>query len=106
MSRLDNPCDILLLVTGILRQWKSMANNSFTLVDVEEKPRKTSSRKNKYQPIITMFCEKTSNLCRVEVPGKNANYVRLQLKKRIDALELGKEVKASVINGVVYLEKK
>jgi hypothetical protein len=83
-----------------------MAENSFTLVDVERKPRRTFAKKNKYEPIITMFCEKTSNLCRVEVDGKSANYVRLQLKKRIDALDLGKQVKASVINGVVYLEKK
>jgi hypothetical protein len=83
-----------------------MADNSFTLIDVELKPRRKFSKKNKYEPIITMFCEKTSNFCRVDVTGKSANYVRLQLKKRIDALELGEQVKASVINGIVYLEKR
>ena len=83
-----------------------MADDSFKLTDVEQKPSRKPSRKNKYEPIVTMFCEKTSNICRVEVNGKSANYVRLQLKKRIDALDLGKQVKASVINGVVYLEKR
>ena len=83
-----------------------MTENSFTLVDVEQKPPRKFIKKKKYEPIITMFCEKTSSLCRVEVTGKSANYVRLQLKKRIDALDLGKQVKASVINGVVYLEKR
>jgi hypothetical protein len=83
-----------------------MTDNSFSLVDVEQKPHRTYNKKNKYEPIITMFCERTSNLCRVEVSGKSANYVRLQLKKRIDAQDLGKQVKASVINGVVYLEKR
>jgi hypothetical protein len=83
-----------------------MTDTSFKLTDVKQKPRRSFSRKNKYEPIITMFCDKTSNLCRVEVEGKSANYVRLQLKKRIDVLELGEQVKASVINGVVYLEKR
>jgi hypothetical protein len=83
-----------------------MTNDSFKLIDVEQKPRRTSTKKNKYEPIITMFCERTSNLCRVEVAGKNANYVRLQLKKRIDAQELGNQVKVSVVNEMVYLEKK
>jgi hypothetical protein len=83
-----------------------MADNPFKLFDVERKPRRRFSRKNKYETIITMFCEKTSNFCRVEVTGKNASYVRLQLKKRIDALDLGEKVKASGVNGVVYLEKR
>ena len=82
-----------------------MADDSFKLTEVKQKPQRKLSQKGKYEPILTMFCEKTSNLCRVEVPGKSANYVRLQLKKRIDTLELGKQVKASVVNGVVYLEK-
>jgi hypothetical protein len=79
-----------------------MADNPFKLIDVERKPRRRFSRKNKYETIITMFCEKTSSFCRVEVTGKNAR----QLKKRIDALDLGEKVKASVANGVVYLEKR
>ena len=83
-----------------------MADHSFNLTEVEQKPHRTFSKKSRYEPIITMFCERNSNLCRVEVAGKNANYVRLQLKKRIDAQELGNQVKVSVVNEVVYLEKK
>ena len=47
-----------------------MVDNSFTLVDVEQKPRRTFSKKNKYDPIIDQFCEGTSSLCKVEVPEK------------------------------------
>jgi hypothetical protein len=50
-----------------------MADNPFKLFDVERKPRRRFSRKNKYETIITMFCEKTSSFCRVEVTGKNAS---------------------------------
>ncbi|GAI34439.1 unnamed protein product [marine sediment metagenome] len=37
--------------------------------------------------------------------GKEANYLRLQLSKRIGTRKIG-GVKASVLNGVVYLENK
>jgi hypothetical protein len=83
-----------------------MVDLSFQLVGVDQKPRRTFTKKNKYEPIITMFCERNSNLCRVEVAGKNANYVRTQLKKRIDARELDKQIEVSVVNNGVYLEKK
>jgi hypothetical protein len=39
----------------------------------------------------------------VEVAGKEANYVRTQLKKRIDARDL--KIDVSVVNNKVYLEK-
>jgi hypothetical protein len=40
----------------------------------------------------------------VEVEGKDANYLRTQLKKRIDARDI-ESVKVSVVNGKLYLEK-
>lgn len=83
-----------------------MVENTFNLVEVESKPRRTFSKKNKYDPILDQFCESSSSLSKVEVTGKNPNYVRLQLKKRIDARELGKQVGVSVVNNNVYLEKK
>jgi hypothetical protein len=83
-----------------------MTENSFTLIDVEQKPRRTFKKANKYDPILDQFCEGSSSLCKVEVSGKNANYVRLQLKKRMDTRELSKQVKVSVINNSVYLERK
>ena len=44
------------------------------------------------------------SLVEVSVEGKEANYLRLQLSKRIGAREIG-GVTASVVSGVVYLEK-
>jgi len=41
----------------------------------------------------------------VEVKGKNPNYVRMQLNKRIEARGLKDKVKTSVINNVLYLER-
>jgi hypothetical protein len=83
-----------------------MADLSFKLVDVDKKPPRKFKKESKYDPIIDKFCEGSSNLCKVDVPGKNANYVRLQLKKRIDARELGEQIEVSVVNNVAYLEKK
>ena len=45
-----------------------------------------------------------NNLVTVSVPGKDANYLRTQLNKRIGARELS-GVKVSVVNNVCYLEK-
>lgn len=84
-----------------------MSDVSFKFVEVEKKPsRKYKKKDNKYDPIIDKFCEGKSNLVKVDVPGKEANYLRMQLKKRIDARELGKEIEVSVVNNVAYLEKK
>ena len=83
-----------------------MVDDTFNLTEVEKKPCRTFRKKSKYDSIIDQFFEGTSSLCKVEVPGKNASYVRLQLKKRIDARELGKQIEVSVVNNITYLEKK
>jgi ATP-dependent protease HslVU (ClpYQ) ATPase subunit len=77
----------------------------FKIVEVREKPRKEQrKRSKKYDRIIDAFCEGKSRLVRVDDTGKEANYLRMQLKKRIDARELNK-IKISIINKTVYLEK-
>jgi hypothetical protein len=43
---------------------------------------------------------------KVEAVGKDANYLRLQLKKRIDARDLSNKVEVSVVSNNTYLEKK
>jgi hypothetical protein len=83
-----------------------MADSSFNLIEVEQKPSRTFIKRSKYDKILDQFCDGSSHLCMVEVPGKSANYVRLQLKKRIDARELGEQIRVSVVNNTVYLEKK
>jgi len=39
------------------------------------------------------------------VEGRDANYLRMQLNKRIEARNLEDKLKASVIGNVLYLEK-
>jgi hypothetical protein len=82
-----------------------MADVSFKLVDVEKKPSRRYRKGSKYDPIIDQFLKGKSKLVKVDLPGKDANYVRTQLKKRIDARDIGKQVEVSVVNNVTYLEK-
>ena len=83
-----------------------MSDSSFKLTEVEKKPSRRYKKGSKYDPIIDKFCEGKSNLVKVEVAGIEANYVRTQLKKRIDARDLTSQVEVSVVNNVAYLEKK
>ena len=81
-----------------------MSEVSFDLEPVDEKPRRKYRKGSKYDLILNAFMEGEANLVEVSVEDKEANYLRLQLSKRIDARKIG-GVKASVLNGVVYLEK-
>ena len=80
-----------------------MSGVSFDLSPVESKPSRKYRKGSKYDPILDKFLEDKNKLVVVEVAGKEANYVRTQLKKRIDAREL--KLDASVANNKVYLEK-
>jgi hypothetical protein len=81
-----------------------MGEVSFSLKPVEEKPSRRYRKGSKYDPVLDAFVEGTENLVAVEVSGKDANYLRTQLNKRIDARRL-RGVKVSVVNNVCYLEK-
>ena len=83
-----------------------MSDTSFKLTDVAKKPNRRYRKGSKYDPIIDQFCKGKSDLVKVDVLGKEANYVRTQLKKRIDARDMGSQVEVSVVNNVAYLEKK
>ena len=54
--------------------------------------------------IINAFARARARLVEVKVEGKDPNYIRTQLNKRIEAREL-EGVKVSVVNNVAYLEK-
>ena len=77
---------------------------SFNLEPVDEKPSRKYRKGSKYEPIIDSFLKGKNNLVRVDVEGKDANYLRTQLNKRIEARDV-KGVKVSVVNNVCYLEK-
>ena len=81
-----------------------MGEVKFDLKPVEKKPSRKYRKGSKYDPILDEFIEVTDNLVEVTVPGKDANYLRTQLNKRIEARGL-KKVKTSVVNNVLYLER-
>ena len=81
-----------------------MRDVKFDLKPIEEKPRSKYRKGSKYDAVLDEFLEGASKLVEVSVDGKEANYLRLQLSKRIEARKIG-GVKVSVVNGVVYLEK-
>jgi hypothetical protein len=85
---------------------EKMSDISFKLVDVEKKPSRKYRKGSKYDPIIEKFLGVKSRLVKVEVAGKDANYLRTQLKKRIHARDLNNKIEISVVNNVAYLEKK
>jgi len=81
-----------------------MTEVKFDLSPVNKKPQRKYRKGSKYDPIIDAFLEKDESLVTVEIKGKDANYIRTQLKKRIDARELT-NLDISVVNNKVYLEK-
>jgi len=80
-----------------------MGEMKFDLKPVEKKPSRRYRKGSKYDPILDAFMKGNDSLVEVEVEGRDANYLRTQLNKRIEAR--GLKVKTSVINGVLYLEK-
>lgn len=81
-----------------------MAEFSYSLTPVEEKPPRRYRKGSKYDPIIDEFMAGNEGLVAVDVEGKDPNYVRTQLKKRIEARRLS-GLKVSVVNDVAYLER-
>lgn len=77
----------------------------FTFTPVKEKPSRKYRKGSKYDPVIDSFNEGKEKLVTVAIEGKDANYIRTQLNKRIDARNLSKKMKVSVTNNVLYLEK-
>ena len=82
-----------------------MSDVPFKLVDVEKKPSRKYRKGSKYDPILDAFLKSKSTLVKVEDTGKDANYLRTQLKKRIDARDINNKVDVSVVNNTIYLEK-
>ena len=81
-----------------------MSGVSFNLQPVTEKPSRKYRKGSKYDPILDAFMGSSNNLVSVSVEGKDANYLRTQLNKRIEARNLT-GIKVSVKNNVCYLEK-
>jgi len=77
----------------------------FKFQPVAEKPKRAYRKGSKYDPILDAFLKSPEKLVSVNVEGKDANYLRTQLNKRIEAQRKYKKIKVSVTNNVAYLEK-
>ena len=82
-----------------------MSEVKFDLKPVTNKPSRTYRKGSKYDPILDSFLNGEHDLVKVEVANKDANYLRTQLNKRIEARDMLNQVKVSVVNNVAYLEK-
>jgi len=82
-----------------------MGEMKFSLKPVKEKPSRKYRKGSKYDPIIDAFVGSSDDLVEVKVEGRDANYLRTQLNKRIEAKNLKDKAKTSVVNNVLYLEK-
>ena len=81
-----------------------MSDVTFNLQPVDEKPTRKYRKGSKYDPLLDAFMSGPNDLVTVNVAGKDANYLRTQLNKRIDARNL-QSLKVSVVNNICYLEK-
>ena len=79
---------------------------TFSLEPVEEKPSRRYRKGSKYDPVLEAFKAGKGDLVTVTIEGKDANYIRTQLNKRIDAQKRKyRGIVVSVVNNVCYLEK-
>jgi len=88
----------------IVQRTIAMSEVRFNLKPVEEKPSRRYRKGSKYDPVLDRFMDRAAKLVEVSMEGKDANYLRTQLNKRIDARNI-RNVKVSVVNDVCYLEK-
>ncbi len=85
---------------------ESAETPTFSLNPVTEKPTRKYRKGSKYDPLLEAFKSGRNNLVAVTIKGKDANYIRTQLNKRIDADKRKyKGIEVSVVNNVCYLEK-
>ena len=82
-----------------------MSEMKFTLKSVSKKPSRRYRKGSKYDPVLDAFLKSHDELVEVSVEGRDANYLRTQLNKRIEARDFKANIKTSVVNNVLYLEK-
>jgi len=84
-----------------------MPDLPFSITPVDEKPIRKGGRPkglSKYAIILDAFLESEHKLVKVEYTGKDANNLRVQLKRVCDQRGLD-SVKLTVVNKELYLEK-
>ena len=81
-----------------------MSKIVFEMKEVEKKREGTFQKKSIYDPILDQFLASGHELVEIKIEGRSANYLKHQLKKRIEKRQL--DIIASSGGGFAYLEKK
>ena len=81
-----------------------MSKIKFEMRAVEKKREGSFMKASIYDPMIDQFLESGNDLVEIEVEGKKGNYIKHQLKTRIE--KRGLDIVASSGGGFAYLEKK
>jgi len=81
-----------------------MSDLKFTLGQTTKKPTRKYRKGSKYDPVLEAIQKSTGMMGTIEIPNIDGNYIRTQLKKRIDALKVT-NIKLSVVNNQCYYEK-
>lgn len=76
----------------------------YEFTPVNAKPARKYRKGSKYDAILEAFKATSRKLVKLEVAGKDGNYIRTRLSKLLTHEEYA-GIKASVINGECYLEK-
>lgn len=77
----------------------------FSFKPAKEKPKRAYRKGSKYDPVIDGFLASKEKMSVLTIEGYNANYLRTQINKRIEARNL-KTITVSVVNNQCYLERK
>jgi hypothetical protein len=77
----------------------------FKLHPVKEKPKRKFSKPSKYDQPIDAFLQSDNKLAKIDFEEKEANYLKLQLAKRIEIRNLQDQIEVSTINNECYLER-
>ena len=81
-----------------------MSELNYKLVPTTKKPTRKYRKGSRYDAVLEGIKKSSDPMGIITIPNKEANYIRTQLKKRIDALGI-KNIKLSVVNNQCYYEK-
>jgi hypothetical protein len=80
-------------------------NFEFELMTETEMPNTTYQKGSKYDPILDKFLASGIKIVSIKPKGEeDANYMRTQIKKRLDKRKMNDKITASVVNNKVYLQ--
>lgn len=82
----------------------AMSEIEYTLAPTTKKPTRKYRKGSRYDTVLEAIKKSTDAMGIITIPNKEANYIRTQLQKRINALNV-KNLKLSVVNNKCYYEK-